>query len=550
MSAILNEHNLVNDETINNTSSTTIKLPEPKTVPKKRIKFEKKIEFDNSNLFHTNNTSSISPPPNQLTVNNVIQNNSSIRSPSSVNSMNSSSLIDSQDEDNETKLNRLKLSLDLNEWIDCNVLVKRFDLNGHYTRAVVRKFTSNQVAVALNSDSNDDLIYYDLMSIQDCISDSSPLPEQIQNDLRIAYRCPDSSALNNCSVYKTGILIAQSNENKGKYLIKPFQSTDDKLVEISRASIRLLRPPWFEELDTFDLNNQDSLNNNDNNFKLNYNNNNNNDDTQPMAISPTCATNLQHHLKNRSKQLILQHEQDQLKSALINSFVNQQQQHQQQQANQQTIAAAQRLLNQTQLKNLANQQYNNLVNNLNQSTGGTNGATSLMNLANTVTNNNTVVAAQHLNNLNNLTNLNSINSLNSLNQINQIKLNQLNTLNQLNKHSNLGLPGHSMQIHRSTTDDEYDSEEIDEDDEIIKQFSSVPSTPTTPQSTLALFIPPSNLQSAPNTPLTNYSTNAFSINNSKTTPTTSSSSFNHMLADAGSPTTLSKFKKGKLTKKF
>lgn len=511
MSAILNDlvkatttitptPRLESDETVINH-----KLPEPKMVPKKR-------KFD---LFHTSSTTpsptAISSTPANLTVNHNVNNiiSSSIRSPSSVNSI-SSSLIDSQDEDNEAKLNRLKLGLDLNEWIGYHVLVRRAD--GQYTQGEVRKFTSSQVAVALTHDASDDLIYYDLMSITDCISDSSPTADQIQPELRIAYRCPDSSAQYKCSVYKSGRLVAQSNENKSKYLIKPLHSIDDKLVEISRASIRLLRPPWFEELDCLDLN-QDSLNNNDNNFKLTS-------VESPRSTSVIVPQSHEDMFRNRSKQLILQHEQDQLQTTLINTLV-------QQQSTQQTIAV-QHIFNQSQLKSLANQPTYNLNSLVNLSQAGSNGPL-INNLTNTITNSSSV-AAHHLGNLNNL---NSLNSLNSLNQINQLQLNQLN------KH-NLLPP--TLQIHRSTTDDEF-SDEIDEDEE-IKQFSSVPTTPTTPQSTLALFTPQHNLQSAPNTPLINYSTNAFSNNNSKTS-TTSSSSFNHhMLADAGSPTTLSKFKKG------
>jgi len=459
-------------------------------VPKKR-------KFD----LYSNSTSpspnAIQTTPTNLTVNNnVTSSQLSMGSPSSVNSI--SLATDSQDEDNESKLNRLKLGLDLSEWINYRVLVRRPE--GYYVQAEVRKFLLNQVAVSLitSNDCTEDLIYYDLMSINDCISDSSPTPDQIHSNLQVAYRCPDQSALHKTAIYKSGLLISQSSENKSKYLIK--SSDDHQIVEISRASIRLLRPPWFEELDFTDFNLADTLNNNDNNFKLNHQQVDSPNSTSDMIA---MQQHQQQESLNRNKQLILQHQQDQFQNTLLlaNSLVNQQQ------TTQQQSIAAQHLL-----------QYN-LVNQLSQNVS--NGS-----LISNLTSN---PMTAHLNELNSIQSLQSLNSLNQMNQMNQLK-------NHSYKHTLLP-PGHSLQIHRSTTDDEF-SDDIDEDDE-SKQFSSVPTTPTTPQSTLALLIPQHNLQSAPSTPLNNYSTNAFS-NSCKTTPT---SSYNHsLLSDASSPT--NKHKKG------
>ena len=561
MSAILNDHrNLVNaaspsklvcgggDEAGRATSiassiaSTINKLPEPKMVPKKR-------KFD---LFH--NTSVTPPPANSnshrhnrhasnsggLSANTTVINSLSARSPSSVHS---SSNIDSQDEENETKLNRLKLGLDLNEWIDSHVLVKRGSL---YTQGVVRRFTSNQVAVALrdaDEPQQQNLIYYDLTSIADCIGDNCPSADQIHAELKegteVAYKCPVSSSGNN-AVFRTGFVVSASSENKSKFLIRPSDPAVGQLAEISRPCIRLLRPPWFEELDNSELNRmEDSLNNNS--FKLNNLNHTNLAGLaeqlhyQQQSKSTSVIVNQQQQeafYANRSKQLIMQHRQEQMfnenaqqKANALLSIVNSGGQPQAHSPNQ--LASTNQAMANVAAQHLFNQsQFNSLTNNIN----------SLVNLS-AVSSNGSLISGltgspHHLGQLAGLGGLNNLNSLNAFQK-------------------NL-LPPASLQIHRSTTDDEF-SDDLDDDEEETKPFSSMPPTPTTPQSTFQLLNPQhlNHLQSAPSTPLTSHS-NVFSNENSKSamslTPTGQFNLHHHSSAtslDGGSPQ-LPKVKKGEI----
>jgi len=479
MSAILN--NLVNKTASPPLANEINKLPEPKMVPKKR-------KFD---LFNSS-----TPPPanNSLATINNFNTALSIKSP-----------IDNQDEMNEMKLNKLKLGLDLNEFISLPVLVKlsNFDF---YKTGVVKEFTDNQVIVNLSDQLNDEnkeqnLISIDLIAITDCIHDTCPTADQIQSDLKIAYRCPESS------LFKTGLLISQSSDNKTKYLIKPLDEfsndennlNNNKLIEISRPHIRLLRPPWFEELkdlpciDTI-KNNEDISNNNFNFFNLNTSSNENSNinlSNSQQSKSPTISVivnqqQTQDFYKQRQKQLILQHQNDQLQSTLL----EQQQQNDQQLKNNflNSLVSQQNLYNssiltQSQFKNLVNFQpnFNNNFNNL-VNTGVTNGQLQI---------------SSHLNNF--------------------------------NKHL---LPP-TLQIHRSTTDDEY-SDELEEDEE-VKQYSSVPTTPTTPHS-LAIFNPQYNLdQSASNAGSSTFSHDHLMNNNAASALS---------VVDANSPS--SRYKKGEI----
>lgn len=517
MSAILNEHHnlvsaasptklVISDETTGRmTGASSI----PKQVPKKR-KFDlypsvtpPPPQADNNNnnrhnRYASNPTHQQSVFGNSLSSNTTLINSLSARSPSSINS---SSNIDSQDEENETKLNRLKLGIDLNEWIDSRVLVKRGD-GSLYTQGVVRRFTSRQVLVALSdADEQQNLpIPYDLMSTKDCIADCCPTADQIHAGLEVAYRCPESSQANNSPVFRIGILVSPSSENKNKYLIKPTDASNGgQLVEISRASIRLLRPPWLEELDSIDLK------------QLHY---------QQQQSKST----------SRSKQLILQHRHDQLynesaaQKSLMNSIVNcssvgQPQEHSPGQMHPNhsvAAAAAQHLLNQQ-------NQLNNLTNNslINLSTVGSNG--SLIN---------SLSSSHHLSQLVGLNNLSSLNNLSNLTNF-----------------SKSLMPPASLQIHRSTTDDEFSDPENDDDD-ADKPFSSMPPTPTTPQSTFQLLANPqlNHLQSAPSTPLTSKSnvsltpSGQFSLHHNSSHHNSTAS----LVSDGGGSPQLAKVKKGEI----
>lgn len=494
---------------------------------------------------HASNPTQASPFGNNLSSNTTVINSLSARSPSSVNS---SSNIDSQDEENETKLNRLKLGFDLNEWIGSHVLVKRCN-SSLYTQGVVRRFTQRQVLVALSDadEQQQNLLAYDLMSTRDCIGDSCPTADQIHAGLEVAYRCPESSASANASVFRIGILVSPSSENKNKFLIKQTEVSADEqgLVEISRASIRLLRPPWLEELDSADLNRsmEDSLNNNS--FKLN--NLNHLTGLEQLSFQQSKSTSVivnqpDTFYQNRNKQMIVQLRQDQAYNEnaaqkLMNTFVNcpsagQQQQHSpgQMHPGHVTTAAAQQLFSQNQLSNL-NTTLSSLVN---LSAVAPNGS-----LINSLTN-----SPHHLNQLASLNNLNTLTNLSGLSNFPKSLM-----------------PPTMSQIHRSTTDDEF-SDDLDDDEEEAKPFSSMPPTPTTPLSTFQLLNPQRpnhHLQSsAPTTPLTSHS-NVFSGSNENSksnvslTPTgqfnlhqnAHHNSSASLVSDGGSPQ-LPKVKKGEI----
>lgn len=493
MSATLSDKlvTTTSSNSINNESTNQTK-PEPKMVPKKR-----KFDLD----IHQSTTSSPPLPSSQT-----------IRSPT--NSSINSSLIDSQDEENESKLNKLKLGIDLNGFLGFPVLVKSKD--GYYENGTVTGFDSsfNHVIVKFDKTSSDGTNYstlrnIDLTLIQDCIYNTCPSFEQIHSDIRIVYLCPETGK------YQLGHLVSPS-ENKTKYIVKPYNHLNSKLednvIEISRPSIRLLQPPWIEELDFFDnKQNLDQLNNNEtvkshglNSLaNLNHINNlNSNDQQQFNSIfnsTSEIVNKKQDSLKDRRQQVIREQEEVQMNKQLMKNNI-----------------------------------LNHLQNQLNQSNVVINSA-----------NNPFHFLSQFPNNYNNLINLSNANpSLNT-----NIHLNQLpNQLNQLGKH----LVPPISQIHRSTTDDEISDDPDDDDDDL--KFSSVPTTPTTPQSTLSLFITPTNQQSAPSTPLQNNSLLPF---NQKLIHSSSSNSnpnqvgmnqFNQhnsiALLEDDNPSTTKNFKKG------
>lgn len=145
--------------------------------------------------------------------------------------------------------------MDLNEFIDSKVLIKLPNLD-HFQAGLVKKFSDNKVFINLNNkiDQVDKVVTIDLYST-DCIYDFIPPVDLLKGNSKIAYRCSDDY------LFKYGLLI--ENLDKQKYEIKQLDNTNKSII-ISRPNIRVLRSPWFDEINDTKVSIHHNCNNSEN----------------------------------------------------------------------------------------------------------------------------------------------------------------------------------------------------------------------------------------------------------------------------------------------
>jgi hypothetical protein len=144
-----------------------------------------------------------------------------------------------------------KLSIALHEWIDHRVLAKR---NEMYFPGIIRKADSTVGNIWIEFDNNaeDLVVYQDVLHAgrYDVISDASPSLSQVTVGSRVCVRTTGSLVDDKQlqarifvegSVFK--ILPAPT-----RFVIR-LASSENKEYIASRADIRLLQPPWSDELE-------------------------------------------------------------------------------------------------------------------------------------------------------------------------------------------------------------------------------------------------------------------------------------------------------------
>lgn len=244
------------------TTTTDISKPEPKMVPKKR-KFDPTSQFASSTPDEPMNVGVCSPhsalscSPKPPSVAGNITADHEERSPSELGSIDLSEWIGSRvlaclpsdpDPDSLAGESASDLSITLSS-AACNCSAEKqcnkcFATFGPlYRRGVVHSFAGQQVRVELDAFVASSLSY-DLMRTHQVLSDASPPADQLQPDRLLLFRCPHTQQ------FRLGrVLQVPAADSKGaKYTILPLRPCDGQPLQVARASLRLLLPPWYEEL--------------------------------------------------------------------------------------------------------------------------------------------------------------------------------------------------------------------------------------------------------------------------------------------------------------
>ncbi|CAD6193332.1 unnamed protein product [Caenorhabditis auriculariae] len=131
-------------------------------------------------------------------------------------------------------------SVVLSDWVGHRVLARV--PAGTYQQGRVKKVNENRDITIQLDDGRD--VRYDNIMIEcnwtQIIADQAPSPSDIKCKTIVCVRSPADN-----SVYRTAELVS-SYGNPSKYVVRATSSDSENTV--TRASLRLLRPPWYEEL--------------------------------------------------------------------------------------------------------------------------------------------------------------------------------------------------------------------------------------------------------------------------------------------------------------
>ncbi|XP_011629642.1 putative transcription factor capicua isoform X2 [Pogonomyrmex barbatus] len=148
----------------------------------------------------------------------------------------------------EPSRSRPRLAIDLSEWRDHRVLALR---DSYYYPGVIRNVVHGEILIEFDCDGKV-MRYSDVLGTRryDVIGDASPSLGQVTLDTKVCIRCP----IANNHVEATKVFV------KGtvcKILTKPYRfvvkipredDQSDSYV-VKRADLRLVQPPWAEELE-------------------------------------------------------------------------------------------------------------------------------------------------------------------------------------------------------------------------------------------------------------------------------------------------------------
>lgn len=141
--------------------------------------------------------------------------------------------------------------LDLSEWLNHRVLAKQEDI---YVAGIIRSVDeSNTILVEFDYPEGTRQIYYNVLGAGrfDVISDASPSAGDVIVGSRVCIRIQSPNRPGN--VFVEGIVVQIHNDTKQFVVqianaIGSISSGNDEIRMVKRGQIRLLRPPWWDEL--------------------------------------------------------------------------------------------------------------------------------------------------------------------------------------------------------------------------------------------------------------------------------------------------------------
>ena len=135
---------------------------------------------------------------------------------------------------------------DLNEWRCHRVLAKR---GSRYLTGVIRSGHGHSDVLVQLDGHEQPTLYSDVTHAGkfDVVSDASPSPSQLTLGARVCLRVDDHPQI---AVFVEGV-ICQISSKPIQYLVRTIGQNPDVERWATRPSLRLLQPPWWEELENF-----------------------------------------------------------------------------------------------------------------------------------------------------------------------------------------------------------------------------------------------------------------------------------------------------------
>ncbi|XP_050672415.1 uncharacterized protein LOC126970509 [Leptidea sinapis] len=140
-------------------------------------------------------------------------------------------------------------NIDLSEWRDHRVLAKQ---RGIYIPGVIRQVDGCKVIVELDGQESDPVEYSDIFGANkyDVISDASPQLSHLLIGAACVVRTTDLNRENVQNVFVEGLVFEVHNSPiRIRVKVTEGDNMYKETVEVKRADIRLLQPPWADELE-------------------------------------------------------------------------------------------------------------------------------------------------------------------------------------------------------------------------------------------------------------------------------------------------------------
>lgn len=144
-------------------------------------------------------------------------------------------------------------ALDLTEWCNHRVLAKQEDI---YVAGIIRSVEeSNTIWVEFDYPEGTRQSYYNVLGAGrfDVISDASPSAGDVIVGSRVCIRMQSNQPNRPGNVFVEGIVVEIHNETK-QFVVQIANAIggNDEFRTVKRGQIRLLRPPWWDELNDSD----------------------------------------------------------------------------------------------------------------------------------------------------------------------------------------------------------------------------------------------------------------------------------------------------------
>lgn len=155
-----------------------------------------------------------------------------------------------RDEPPRSRARQSMIAIDLSEWRGTRVLALR---DSRYYPGVIRNASHGEIFIEFDGEGQLLVRYSDVLGAgkYDVIGDASPSVGQVTLDAKVCVKCPTANghidAMTN--VFVKGTVCKIVTEQK-RFVVKiPMEGDRSDSYVVNRADLRLLQPPWVDELE-------------------------------------------------------------------------------------------------------------------------------------------------------------------------------------------------------------------------------------------------------------------------------------------------------------